>query len=431
MVRLLSSFVAFAVLSSPAFAENWPQWRGPKNDGMSTEKNLPGKWGFEAGKPIASDTKPENIVWKTKLPGPGASTPCIWGEHIFVTAQEDSGLSLICIGTDGQEKWKKQLSAGTGKARGDEGNLASASCSTDGKQVYAFVGSGELVAYDLDGKEAWKVDTVKTYGKYQIQFGGHWTPVLHKGKLYVTLMHQKLQTIVCFDAASGKEDWKTPRTSDGKGESPDVYSSPFVWEKGDKALLIVHGNDYCTAHELADGKEVWRVTELNPKKNYNNAWRAVSSPLVTPDLIVVPSCKQHPTVAIDPNGAAGEIAPGASLEKWRFKSTPDVPSPLLVDGVVYLMGANGQLTAVDAKTGKELYGLRITNERHRANPAYFDGKILLVGREGNMVVIKPGTTADPAPIKNKLNDTFTGSPAISGGRIYLRGWNYLWAIGTK
>ena len=394
MLRSTSAALAILLSGVTASAENWPQWRGPKNDGMSNEKGLPVKWGSEKkGGPEQA------IVWKAKLPGPGASTPCIWGEHIFVTAQDDAGLSLICIGTDGTEKWKKALSGGKGSARGDEGNLASASCSTDGKLVYAFV--------------------------------GHWTPVLYTGRLYVTLKHRKMQKIFCFDTKDGKELWSADRTSDGKGESPDVYSSPFIWEKGDKALLIVHGDDYCTAHELADGKEVWRVTELNPKgKNYNNAWRAVSSPLVTPDLIVVPSCKQHPTVGIDPNTAMGEIAPGASAEKWRYKSTPDVPSPLLVDGVVYLMGASGQLTAVDAKTGKELYNLRVTDERHRANPIHFDGKILLVGREGTMATIPAGREA-PAPTKGFLADTFTGSPAVSGGRIYLRGWKYLWAIGTK
>ena len=423
MLRPLLATVAFALIAAPASAENWPQWRGPKNDGMSSEKGLPIKW-------KSDKDGDENIVWKTKLPGPGASTPCVWGEHIFITAQEESGLSLLCFGTDGAEKWKAKLSAGKATARGDEGNLASASCSTDGKLVFAFVGSGELVAYDFAGEEVWKVDTVKAYGAFKIQFGGHWTPVLYKGKLYITLMHQKLQQILCFNAADGKEAWKLDRTSDGKGEAPDVYCSPFIWEKGDKAQLIVHGNDYCTGHELADGKEIWRVTELNPKKKYEMHWRAVSSPLVTPDLIVVPSCKIYPTVAIDPNTAKGEIAPGASAEKWRFKSTPDVPSPLLVDGVIYLMGANGQLQAVDAKTGKELYNIRATNERHRANPAYFDGKILLVGREGNMVVVKPGTEAGEL-VKSKLPDTFTGSPAISGGRIYLRGWNHLWAIGTK
>ncbi len=142
MLRPLLATVAFALIAAPASAENWPQWRGPKNDGMSNEKGLPSKWSAD-----------ENIVWKTKLPGPGASTPCVWGEHIFITAQEDSGLSLLCYGTDGAEKWKAKLSAGKATARGDEGNLASASCSTDGKFVFAFVGSGELVAYDFAGKE--------------------------------------------------------------------------------------------------------------------------------------------------------------------------------------------------------------------------------------------------------------------------------------
>ncbi len=423
MPRPLLAALALLISAAAASAENWPQWRGPKNDGMSSEKGLPGKW-------KSDKDGDENVVWKAKLPGPGASTPCVWGDRIFVTAQEEAGLSLLCFGTDGAEKWKAVVGAGKGVARGDEGNMASASCSTDGKLVFAFVGSGELVAYDLAGKKVWKVDTVKGYGAFKIQFGAHWTPVLHKGKLYVTLMHQKLQQIVCFDAATGQELWKADRTSDGKGESPDVYCSPFVWEKGEKALLIVHGDDYCTGHELADGKEVWRVTELNPKKKNEMYWRAVSSPLVTPDLIVVPSCKNYPTVAIDPNTAKGEIAPGGPAEKWRFKTTPDVPSPLLVDGVVYLMGASGQLTAVDAKSGQELYNVRVTNERHRANPAYFDGKILLVGREGNMAVLKPGKEAGELT-KSKLPDTFTASPAISGGRIYLRGWNHLWAIGTK
>nr|MCU0703373.1 PQQ-like beta-propeller repeat protein [Fimbriiglobus sp.] len=292
---------------------------------------------------------------------------------------------------------------------------------------------GSLVAYDFAGNEKWKVDTVAKYGKFEIQFGAHWSPVLHQGKLYVCLMHRKLQQIICFDAKTGKEEWKADRTSDGKGESPDVYSSPFVWEKGNKAALIVHGNDYCTAHDLKDGKELWRVTELNPKAKYNMAWRAVSSPLVTPDLIIVPSCKNGVTVAVDPNTAKGEIAPDAKTagELWRIpKDTPDVPCPILVNGTLFVWKENSNLLAYDAKTGKKTGELKLTNERHRASPVFADGKLILVGREGNMATVK--AKPEPETIeKMKLPDTFTASPAVSGGRIYLRGWNHLWAIGTK
>jgi outer membrane protein assembly factor BamB len=417
-----SAFGLFTlVLLSPlASAENWPQWRGPKNDGISSEKGLPSKW---------SET--ENIVWKVKMPGPGASTPCIWGDNIFLTAVEGTDLVLFCVGTDGKDRWKKVIGSGNKAARGDEGNSASASCSTDGKLVFALVGDGSLVAYDFSGNEKWKVDTQAKYGKFEIQFGGHWTPVLFQDVLYVALMHRKAQVLIAFKAATGEEIWKVNRKSDGKGESPDVYSSPFIWQKGNDALLIAHGNDYCTAHSLKDGSEVWRVTELNPKAKYNMAWRAVSSPLVTPDLIVVPSCKSGVTVGIDPSKAKGEIEPGNSAQVWRHeKNTPDVPSPLLVDGIVYIFRETSNLMTYDAKTGAAIYTEKITNERHRANPVYGDGKVYLVGREGNMAVVKAGKEFDLLS-KTKLPDTFTASPAVSGGRIYLRGWNSLWAIGEK
>lgn len=425
MPRLLAPALALLFAAAPLFADNWPQWRGPKNDGHSPESaKLPDKW---------SET--ENVVWKCKLPGPGAGTPCVWGDKLFFTAVGTKELLLVCVGTDGKIAWEKAIGTGNKAARQDEGNSASASCSTDGERVYAFVGDGHLVAYDLGGKEVWAVDCVKQYGEFKIQFGGHWTPVLHKGKLYVTLMHRGVQQIVCFDAKTGKEEWKADRPSDSPAgvESPDVYCSPFLWEKGDKAALIVHGNDYCTGHDLKDGKELWRVTELNPKKNYNKFWRAVSSPLVTPDLIVVPSCKNGVTVGIDPSTAKDTIAPGDTKagELWRIpKDTPDVPCPILVGDTLFVWKENNNLLAYEAKSGKKTGELKVTNERHRASPVYADGKLIVVGRDGTMATVTP--KAEPELVaKMKLPDTFTASPVVSGGRIYLRGWNHLWAIGTK
>lgn len=415
-----------AAVGGPALAENWPQWRGPKNDGVSSETGLPAEWG---------PTK--NVVWKAAMPGPGSSTPCVWGDRMYFTAQVGDNVVLLCLGTDGKEKWRRVMAVGgPGKTRGDEGgNLASASCSTDGKRVYAFAGSGTLGAYDAaTGHPVWQIDTQKTYGDFAIQFGVHWTPVLYKDRLYVTLLHRKGQYLLAFDAATGNQLWKADRVSDSPPgvESPDVYTSPVVWEGEGGPLLVVHGNDYCTAHNLADGSEVWRVTGLNPKgPGYNSHWRAVSSPLVTPDLIVVPSCKNGVTIALDPRKAKGEVGPGSPAELWRLpKGTPDVPSPLRVGGMVYLMGEKGKLTALDAATGKEFYGEAVTNERHRANPVYADGKLFLVGRDGTMPVVKSGTEFELLA-KNKLPDTFTASPVVSGGRLYLRGWNSLWAIGSK
>jgi outer membrane protein assembly factor BamB len=407
----------FALLTVPAFADNWPQWRGPQNDGSSAEKGLPTEWGPD-----------KNVLWKLPLKGRGASTPCIWGDRMYFTTVEGNDLVLSCVGTDGVEKWKKAMApiSGGKSGRGDEGNEASASCSTDGKHVWAFGGNGKLLCCTMDGKKVWEKD-IQEYGRFGIQFGIHWTPVLYHGKLYMQVMHRNAQILVAFNAETGSELWKVSRPGYSKGESPDVYASAFIWEGKGGPLLIAHGNDYCTAHKLEDGAEVWRVQGLNPTGN--GAWRFVSSPLVTPDLIVVPSCKNGPTVGLNPVGAKGKIDADNPAELWRVNFTPDVVSPLRVGDVVYLM-SDGPLTALEAKTGKQIYREQLTKGLHRAHMVSADGKIYVLARDGAMDVVEAGKTFKLLAT-NKLPDTFYSSPAVADGRIYLRGWNYLWAIGKK
>jgi outer membrane protein assembly factor BamB len=297
---------------------------------------------------------------------------------------------------------------------------------------------GQLVCYTVDGKLVWEKN-LQSYGKYNIQFGTHWTPVLYKGKLYLQVLHRSAQKLVRFDAATGTEEWAVDRIGavapkavpSRRPESPDVYASAFVWEGDGGPLLIAHGNDFCTAHKLNDGAEVWRVAGLNPSDN--QTWRFISCPLVTPDLIVVPTCKNGPTVGINPVGAKGTIDANNKAELWRVKPqavfTPDVVSPLLVGDIVYLMG-DGPLTALEAKTGELIYRNDVTRQLHRANMIFADGKIYVVGRQGAIDVVQPGRDFKILA-KNSIPDTLYGSPAVSGGRIYLRGNNYLWAIGAK
>lgn len=415
-IFLIAAFAVFA-LAVPAGAGNWPQWRGPTSDGHSAEKGLPTEWGPD-----------KNVVWKLELPGRGASTPCIWENRIYITYVEGSEVIVACIGTDGKPRWKQSLAhvSGAKSGRGDEGNQASASCSTDGKHVWAFAGEGKLACFTMDGQQVWDLD-VQKYGRFGIQFGIHWTPVLYKDRLYLQVMHRNAQLLLALNAETGSELWKVNRPGYGKGESPDVYASAFMWEGKGGPLLIAHGNDYCTAHRLEDGGEVWRVAGLNPTNN--GAWRFVSSPLVTPDLIVVPSCKNGPTVGLNPVGAKGKIDEDNPAELWRLKFTPDVVSPLRVGDVVYLMG-DGPLTAVEAKTGNQIYRESLAKQIHRAHMVAADGKIYVVGRQGTTDVVQAGRTFKLLA-SNTLPDTIYGSPAISNGRIYLHGWNYLWAIGSK
>jgi outer membrane protein assembly factor BamB len=402
-----------------ARADNWPQWRGPTADGVSRETQIPTSW---------SETK--NIAWTLPLPGMGSSTPIVWGNRIFLTSEDDSGLVLLCVSTKGKELWKRRLGSGRRRVRGDEGNLASPSSSTDGKHVWAFVGSGDFACFDFDGKEVWKFNAQERYGKFKIQFGMHTTPVLDGDRLYLQLIHSGGAWVIALDKANGETVWKVERKSDGRAECEHSYASPCIWRNGKEAYLITHGNDYAIAHRLENGREIWRLGGLNPKDKYNLTLRFVASPVAAPDLIVVPSAKNHAVVGVKPD-ATGTIGAGSQYEQWRKPSgTPDVPSPLVYDGLVYLCGEMGVLTCLDAKTGKEHYQHATQRKPHRASPVCADDKVYLTARDGTVSVVKVGPKFEPLAT-NRLPDQISASPAIANGRIYLRSFKTLYAIGGE
>ena len=199
----------------------------------------------------------------------------------------------------------------------------------------------------------------------------------------------------------------------------------MMWHKGSEAYLVAHGNDYATAHSLKDGSEIWRVGDLNPKGKYNPTLRFVATPVCTPELIVVPSAKNMGVVGVKPN-AKGMIVK-SEFEQWRMTAgTPDVPSPLVHDGLVYLCGEQGKLTCVDAKSGTQYYSERIHGDRYRASPVFIDGKVICTSRGGVFTVAEAGK--EFKKVENRIDDIFTASPAISNGRMYLRGWKNLYAI---
>lgn len=416
---VLSLVIAMLLFAPPrSRAENWPQWRGPTYDGVSKETGLPVSW-----------SATENIAWKLPLPGMGGSTPIVWNDRIFLTSEDGDALVLMCVSTDGKELWKRQMGVGKKRrVRSDEGNLASASPSTDGKHVYAFVGSTELACYDFEGKELWKFDTQKRYGNFRIQFGMHSTPVLYGDRLYLAFIHSGGAWVIAVDKKTGNDVWKVERKSDGRGENEHSYASPCVWTDGTNAYLIVHGNDYTTAHRLDDGSEIWRLGDLNPKTKYNFTLRFVASPVATANLIVVPTAKNGAVVGLKPN-AAGKVSAGSSFEQWRRpNNTPDVPCPLVYDGLVYLCRETGMLICMNAQTGAEHYQQRLHSARYRASPVYADGKVYLTSRDGVVSVVKAGPKFELLA-SNRLPDQLSASPVIANGRIYLRGFEALYAIG--
>ena len=258
------------------------------------------------------------------------------------------------------------------------------------------MGSGDLVCYDFDGNEKWHLNLQEVYGKFNIQFGMSSTPILDGDKLYLQLIHgdgnakTREAVVVALDKATGKQVWRQERPSEAYAENEHSYASPTLYDDGKTKYLITHGADYAIAHDLKDGSEIWRSAGINSKEKYNPALRLVTSPVTAPGLVIVPSAKNGPVLAIE----------------------------------------SGIMLTLDAKTGEEIYMERMHNHRHRASPVYADGKIYCIARDGVVSIIKAGRKFEL--IKEiKMDEDISASPAISNGRIYIRSFQMLWCIGAN
>ena len=414
--RVVWAGFTLLLLVGVARAENWPQWRGPLNNGVSAETGLPSSWSAD-----------ENLKWRTELPGAAGSTPVVWGDRIFLTSADAGKVSLICLSVAGEELWRRPFGAENWEVRGGEGNAASSSPSTDGEHVFAFAGNGDFASYTVDGEEAWATNLEDRYGQFDMFFVMATTPWLDGDRLYLQLIHSNGWLVLAFDKNTGEELWKHKRASDAHSECEQSYASAFLYRDDDREFLLSHGADYVTAHSLADGTELWRCGGMNPRDSYNPSLRFVASPVAIPGLIVVPSAKNGPVLGLSPD-AAGDISDTGQGHVWtRPRGTPDVPSPLVHDGLVYLCRENGNLIAMDAQTGEELYDETTHRHRHRASPVYADGKLYLTARDGVVTVVKAGRTFEILA-SNELGETVSSSPVVSNGTVYFRTYDALWAV---
>ena len=418
--RLSTVILGVLLLSvmGAAVAENWQNWRGPRNDGTSLESGLPVQW-----------SKTENVLWRLPLPGPAGATPVVWDDRIFLTSTEGDDLVLLCIRTDSKVLWKRTLGTGNRVVRGGEANAASPSPSTDGQHVWAFVSTGILACYDFDGNEVWKTNLEDRYGSFKLYFVMASTPLLDSDQVYLQLIHSGAWLVLALDKSTGREIWKHRRKSDAYAECEHSYASPFLYRDDKREFLLVHGADYLTAHRLTDGSEIWRCGNLNPKDSYNTSLRFVASPVAIPGLVIVPSAKNGPVLGLRPDGK-GDITDSKQWYHWmREDGTPDVPSPLIHDGFVYLCRENGDLICMDAATGNQVYKERTHRHRHRASPVSSDGNIYLTARDGRVTVVKAGRNFEILA-SNDIEEAISASPVVSNGRLYLRSYKALYAIGV-
>lgn len=413
-------------------AENWPQWRGPDSNGVSSEKGLPAEWTPEKG-----------VLWKAEIPGRGHSSPVVWGDRIFLTTSVegdkipgaeapkhvlegevfkhpdalggDRSHQLFVLAVDARSGgilWRRKVYEGrVFDDRHKKNTYATPTPVTDGKRVYVSFESQGIYAFSLDGKPLWKTrpGEIATIG-----MGAGSSPVLVRGVLVCLFDQEEGQGsfIMGVSAATGKTLWRTPR------KQPANWSTPIAVRSDGRDLVLVTGANRVIAYDPVNGKEAWTAPGVEGN--------AVPSP-VSGLGMVFPSAG-YPTkraYGLRLDGAGDRVA-------WRYeKGTAYVPSPILYGDYLYLMTDRGLLTCLEARTGKVVYeGKRVPKPAtFSASPVACDGKILLTSEEGETFVIRAGAEHEVIQT-NGVGEPVHASPAISNGRIYIRGARHLFAIGS-
>jgi len=426
---LLLSPLVLCLLASPAAAGNWPQWRGPNGDGVSAEKGLPLHW--------AED---KNVLWKCPLPGDGASTPAVWGDAVFVTCQKGEVLLLLKLRkADGSVEWQRTVGSGTvrrgtTKPRGEQKfhnlhNLASPSPVTDGQLVVAHFGNGDLAAYDFEGKQLWKRNLQKDFGDYTIWWGHANSPVLYGDLVISVCMQDSLADLqekavdsylVAHDKRTGELRWKTPRDTGAKAEECDAYTTPILRQADGKTELVVMGGSRLDAYDPATGKRLWYVPGL--KGN-----RTITGPTAADGMIYATCGMRRDLVAVRPQGT-GELPASAVVWKTR-DSTPDTPCPVVWQGLLFVVSDDGIAQCFDAKTGEAKWKERLPGGC-KASPLAADGRVYFVGLAGRFTVVS-ASAAFERLADNRLDDEFIASPAVSDGKLFLRGRKALYCVGER
>jgi outer membrane protein assembly factor BamB len=405
-------------------AENWPQWRGPAKNGVSTERGLPLKW-----------STTENIAWKLAMPGRSGSTPIIWGETIFLnigTADRSGDLELWALDrADGRIRWKKHIAGGNHVER--KQNMSSPSPVTDGQTVWVMTGVGILKAFDFGGKELWMRDIQKDYGRFGLNWGYASSPLLYGGDLFVQVLHgmktDDPSYLLRIEGKSGKTLWRTERPTRAIEESPDSYTTPAalpVSKAPNGVEIVVTGGDVVTGHDPASGKELWRMDGLNPTNNPAN--RIIASPVAVGDIVIAPT-RERPMLAIK-GGGRGDVTRTHRL--WSFDNGPDVPTPVSDGKLLYTITDRGVAYALELATGKVVYGpQRLRPDSYSASPVLADERIYVTSEnEGLTSVYRAGPKFELLA-ENPLDDYCLSSPAISEGQIFIRTTGHLWAIGPR
>jgi outer membrane protein assembly factor BamB len=372
-------------------ATDWPWWRGPTRDGIANaDQEPPLHW---------SDS--DNVIWKAPVPGRGHGSPTVVGNQVFLqTADEvDEIQSVICYDRNsGAQIWKRDLHrGGLAKKENKKSSHASATVACDGERLFVnFEHGGAIYATALDrqGNPIWQ----KKISDFVTHQGFGASPAVYQSLVLFSADHKGGGAIAALDRATGDLVWKKARPS-----KPN-YTSPIVLHAAGRDQLVFTGCDLVSGFNPLTGEKLWEVEGATTE--------CVTSTVTDGKLVFTSG--GYPR-----NHVSAVRADGSGKIVWDHPLRVYVPSMLVREGHLYGVTDAGVAMCWKSDTGSEIWRSRL-QEEFTASPVMVGDKIFATSEKGTTYLFKADPKESELVAENQLGDDVFASPAICGGRIYMR-----------
>ncbi len=404
--------------------DNWPSWRGPKGDGTTTETHIPVQWDSQ-----------KNVAWKIPLPGPGNSSPVVFGDSIFLTQAENEGKlrSLLCFAVEnGEEKWRLTLEVNEPEPTHPTNPHCAGSPVTDGQHVIAMLGAAGVVCCDMNGQLLWK----KELGSPQHLFGQGPSPIIWEDVCILNYGPGQQQFFIGLKLVDGNELWRIDipqSTAPNPFDQPDgpklpegaTLRDPF----GTWATPVIRNSVNQTAEVLLSLPE--KLLAVTPREGKvlweceGNGAQVLSTPIHNGSHI---ACLGGSAFVVEPEGE------GDQLSKRLWYNDVDrqrIGSGIIHEGQIYVATVQGILESIDLENGKRLWHRRLSSNTGGgaiwSSLIKADSKIYAIDQAGttHVYLLEPEFLEVAS---NPLGESTNSTPAIADGKIFIRTEKHLWCI---
>jgi outer membrane protein assembly factor BamB len=396
--------------------DNWPRWRGPRDNGSTETGSYPVKWDADS------------VLWKAPLPGKGSSTPIVWNERIYVTAPVEGNDAVLAFDWNGKQLWQTTFGPESpGKHR--LGSGCNPSPATDGQGLFVNFKSGTLAALELDGRTRWKTNLVERYGPDTLFWDHGTSPVLTRDCVVLARMHRGESWLAAFDKKTGDLRWKVARNFKTPMECDNGYTTPLVIKHRGREAILVWGAEHVTVHDAADGATIWSCGDFNPQASA--MWPAIASPVIAGDVVVIAygrNDRRQPRLFGIRTGGEGDVTSTHHL--WKRDDTGTfAPTPVEYKGRVYLARDRGEVECLDPATGKTVWSDALPKGRqaYYSSPIVAGGKLYAAREDGTVFVASIDGKFELLS-ENALGEPVIASPIAAGNRLFLRGERHLFCI---